>query len=123
MSKIIIEDGRAYLRHVAFATLLVMLPTVVPSVHAASPRDAKPNLLLIFVDDMGYADPGCYGGTLAPTPNIDALAAGGVRCTDGYVTSPVCAPSRCGLMTGAYNQRFGMQWNEDQWRNNPYQIP
>jgi len=92
------------------------------SVIVAAPA-ARPNLLLIFVDDMGYADPVCYGGTLVPTPNIDTLAAGGVRCTDGYVTSPVCAPSRCGLLTGAYNQRFGMQWNEDQWRNNPYQIP
>ena len=77
----------------------------------------RPNILLIFVDDMGYADPGCYGGKLVPTPNIDSLAAGGVRFTDGYVTSPVCAPSRCGLLSGAYNQRFGMQWNEDQYQN------
>jgi arylsulfatase A-like enzyme len=97
-------------------TLLFVL--TVPAVDAAPPA-AKPNLLLIFVDDMGYADPGCYGGTLAPTPNIDALAASGVRCTDGYVTSPVCAPSRCGLMTGAYGQRFGMPWNEDQYRALP----
>lgn len=91
---------------------------------AALPAAAKPNLLLIFVDDMGYADPGCYGGTLVPTPNIDALAAAGVRFTDGYVTAPVCAPSRCGLMAGVYGQRFGMQWNDDQHATpRQYRIP
>jgi len=101
--------------------LLVYLLAAVAPVTAAPA--AKPNLLLIFVADMGYADPTCYGGSLVPTPNIDALAAGGVRCTDGYVTSPVCAPSRCGLMTGACGQRFGMQWNEHQYRNHAYRIP
>ena len=79
-----------------------------------SAAPARPNLILIFADDMGYADPGCYGGKLAATPNIDALAAAGVRFTDGYATAPVCAPSRCGILTGSYGARFGMQWNEDQ---------
>lgn len=73
----------------------------------------RPNLLLILADDLGYGDVGCYGGQWAPTPAIDSLARDGVRCTDGYVTAPVCAPSRCGLMAGAYNQRFGIQWNDD----------
>lgn len=80
---------------------------------AATDAAARPNIVLIFADDFGYGDPSCYGGTLVPTPAIDSLARDGVRCTDGYVTAPVCAPSRCGLMAGAYNQRFGMQWNED----------
>ena len=79
----------------------------------AADTPAKPNIVLIFADDFGYGDPSCYGGTLVPTPAIDSLARDGVRCTDGYATAPVCAPSRCGLMAGAYNQRFGMQWNED----------
>ena len=74
---------------------------------------AKPNIVLIFVDDMGYGDPGCYGGKDIPTPNIDRLAAQGVRFTDGYVTAPICGPSRVGLLTGAYQQRFGCYWNED----------
>jgi len=73
----------------------------------------RPNILLIFADDLGYGEPGCYGGKLTPTPAIDSLARDGVRCTAGYVTAPVCAPSRCGLMTGAYNQCFGIQWNDD----------
>jgi arylsulfatase A-like enzyme len=78
------------------------------------PLSTKPNIVLIFVDDMGYGDAGCYGDTnLVPTPNIDRLATGGVLFTDGYVTAPVCGPSRYGLLSGAYQQRFGIQWNED----------
>ena len=80
---------------------------------AAAAEAARPNIILILADDLGYGDTGCYGGKLTSTPAIDALARAGIRCTDGYVTAPVCAPSRCGLMTGSYNQRFGMQWNED----------
>lgn len=90
----------------------VMLWTPSVLVSAADPP-SRPNLLLIFADDFGYGDPGCYGGTLVPTPAMDSLGRDGVRCTDGYVSAPVCAPSRCGLMTGSYNQRFGMQWNDD----------
>ena len=73
----------------------------------------KPNIVMILADDLGYGDAGCYGGKWTPTPAIDSLARDGVRCTDGYVTAPVCAPSRCGLMTGSYNQRFGIQCNDD----------
>ncbi|MHB8903395.1 MAG: sulfatase-like hydrolase/transferase [Thermoguttaceae bacterium] len=95
----------------AFAmALLQALP--VPAADVPQPA-SRPNLVLIFADDFGYGDPGCYGGKLVPTPAIDSLARDGVRCTDGYVTAPVCAPSRCGLMSGSYNQRFGMQWNDD----------
>ena len=56
---------------------------------AAEP--ARPNLILIFADDLGYGDTGCYGGKLTPTPAIDSRARDGVRCTDAYVTAPVCA--------------------------------
>lgn len=74
----------------------------------------KPNIVLICADDMGYGDAGCYGKTnLIPTPNIDRLANQGMRFTDGYVTCSVCGPSRYGLLTGAYQQRFGVQWNPD----------
>jgi arylsulfatase A-like enzyme len=78
----------------------------------------KPNLILIFTDDLGYGDPGCYGGKLVPTPAINSLAKEGVRFTDAYVTAPICAASRVGIMTGAYNQRFGMQWNSDRLTTN-----
>ncbi|MDO8539625.1 MAG: sulfatase-like hydrolase/transferase [Opitutaceae bacterium] len=76
----------------------------------ATPR---PNIVLILADDLGYGDIGCYGGKAVPTPHIDRLAREGVRFTDGYVTSPACAPSRLGLMAGAFTQRFGVTWNDD----------
>ncbi len=90
--------------------LLVLLLAWTAAGLAATPR---PNLVLLLADDLGYGDLGCYGGTLAPTPHLDALARAGVRCTDAYVTSPSCAPSRLSLMAGAYSQRFGLTWNDD----------
>ena len=68
----------------------------------------KPNIVMIVADDMGYADCGPYGCTDIPTPNLDALAKGGVRFTQGYVTGTVCSPSRAALMTGRYHYRDGV---------------
>ncbi|MGK0155826.1 MAG: arylsulfatase A-like enzyme [Neolewinella sp.] len=70
-----------------------------------------PNVLVIVADDMGYGDLGCYGSKQIATPNLDALAASGARCTDGYVSASVCAPSRAGLLTGRYQNRFGFEHN------------
>jgi arylsulfatase A-like enzyme len=72
---------------------------------------AKPNILIIVGDDMGYGDISIHGCKDIPTPNIDALAKGGVRCTNGYVSGPYCSPTRAGLMTGRYQQRFGHEFN------------
>jgi arylsulfatase A-like enzyme len=74
-------------------------------------QERRPNIIVILADDLGYGDTGVYGSKIARTPNIDALAASGIRFTDGYVTNPVCAPSRAGLMTGRYQQRFGYEFN------------
>jgi len=71
----------------------------------------KPNILVIVADDLGYADIGVHGGTLVPTPNIDALAASGIRCTNGYVSCPYCSPTRAGFLTGRYQTRFGHEFN------------
>ena len=71
----------------------------------------KPNIIVILADDLGYGDLGVYGGTEIPTPNLDALARGGVRFTDGYVTCPICAPTRAALLSGRYQQRFGFEHN------------
>lgn len=68
---------------------------------------SRPNLVVILTDDQGYADVGFHGCTDIPTPNIDRIAAEGVRCTNGYVTYAVCGPSRAGLITGRYQDRFG----------------
>jgi len=72
---------------------------------------AKPNIVLILTDDAGYADFGFTGCPDFTTPNIDRIATEGVTCTDGYVTASVCCPSRAGLMTGRYQQRFGHEVN------------
>jgi len=74
-------------------------------------RRRKPNIVLIFSDDQGYADMGCQGCEDIPTPHIDSIAHAGARFTDGYVTAPVCSPSRAGLLTGRYQQRFGHEHN------------
>ena len=72
---------------------------------------SRPNVLVIMVDDLGYADIGVHGGREVPTPNIDALAASGVRCSSGYVSAPYCSPSRAGFLTGRYQTRFGHEFN------------
>jgi arylsulfatase A-like enzyme len=71
----------------------------------------RPNIVVIVGDDMGYADIGVHGCTDIPTPNIDALANAGVRCTSGYVSGPYCSPTRAGLLTGRYQTRFGHEFN------------
>jgi arylsulfatase A-like enzyme len=71
----------------------------------------KPNILLIVGDDMGYADVGFHGCKDIPAPNLDALAASGVRFTSGYVSGPYCSPTRAGLLTGRYQTRFGHEFN------------
>jgi arylsulfatase A-like enzyme len=71
----------------------------------------RPNLLVIVGDDMGYADVGFHGCKDIPTPHLDALAASGVRFTNGHVSGPYCSPTRAGLLTGRYQQRFGHEFN------------
>lgn len=88
------------------AGLLSMLP-------AASARpDSKPmNIVLIVSDDHGYADMSCTGlADDVHTPGLDALAREGVRFTQAYATSPICSPSRAGLLTGCHHQRYGISW-------------
>ncbi|MGI9474736.1 MAG: sulfatase family protein [Rubripirellula sp.] len=85
-------------------TLLTLMVTAPRRVTA----DERPNVVLIFCDDLGYGDLGCYGSTKNRTPNIDRLADQGVRLTDFYSSSPVCTPSRSSLMTGCYARRVGL---------------
>ena len=87
--------------HLLFAALLC-------AVGQLCAADAKPNILFIVADDMGYADCGVQGCKDVPTPHLDALASGGIRFTDGYVTGTVCSPTRAALMTGRYHYRDGV---------------
>lgn len=83
------------------ATLLIALISPI----ATHGQKAKPNVIMIYVDDLGYGDIGCYGATVVKTPNIDALANNGLRFTRGHSTSATCTPSRFALMTGEYPWR------------------
>ncbi|HWX41376.1 MAG TPA: sulfatase [Blastocatellia bacterium] len=69
---------------------------------------SKPNIVFIYVDDMGYGDLGCYGARAIKTPNIDRMAAEGLRLTSFYSVSPICTPSRAALLTGRYAARMGI---------------
>jgi arylsulfatase B len=86
-----------------------------PAPHASAQHNAPPNILLIIADDMGYGDLGCTGTTTIQTPHLDALAQDGRLCTQAYVTSSVCAPSRAGLITGRYPARIGFEANLGRW--------
>jgi arylsulfatase A-like enzyme len=77
----------------------------------AARSERAPNVIVILADDLGYGDLCAYGCANGRTPHIDALAASGARFTSAYVTAPVCSPSRAGLMTGRYQQRFGHEFN------------
>ena len=69
----------------------------------------KPNIIFLFCDDAGYADFGFQGSDVMITPNLDKLSKEGVKFTQGYVTDATCGPSRAGLITGKYQQKFGYQ--------------
>ena len=88
----------------------------------AAVSSEPPNIVLILADDLGYADLGCHGSDDIRTPNIDALALGGIRFAEGYVPSSVCGPSRASLMTGQYSCEFGVHGNGDSEIGIPHDI-
>lgn len=71
-------------------------------------EEKPPNFIIIFADDQGYQDLGCYGSPAIKTPNIDRMAEEGIRFTDFYVAAPICSPSRAALLTGCYPSRIGL---------------
>ncbi|MDN5210874.1 arylsulfatase [Fulvivirgaceae bacterium BMA12] len=95
-------------------TLLVMLLQVSCVDSRTAEKIKKPNIIYILADDLGYAELGCYGQQYIETPNIDALASNGIRFTDHYAGAPVCAPSRCVLLTGQHSGRAYIRGN-DEW--------
>ncbi len=107
----------------SLAVILLMVLCLVCNSCSGEEQAEKPNVLLIYVDDLGYGDPGCYGGTDIKTPNMDRLAAEGVRFTDAHVTCAVCGPSRLGLLSGMYQQRLGCYWNRDLWEQMGWDMP
>ncbi|MBI1197959.1 MAG: sulfatase-like hydrolase/transferase [Phenylobacterium sp.] len=106
---------RNRLRGIAIAVLATAMAAPVAGARDRTPAapegDDRPNIIILLADDLGYGDLGVQGGRDVATPNIDRLAAQGVRLTDYYANHPVCAPSRAALMTGRYQQRFGFENN------------
>ncbi len=101
----------------AFLAITALLPNPLSGLLAAdASQSPQPNILVILADDLGYADVGFQGCQDIPTPNLDRLAQRSIRCTNGYVTHPFCSPTRAGLLTGRYQQRFGHE-------NNPAWLP
>lgn len=82
-------------------------------------KNARPNILFILCDDMGYGDLGCYGQPFIRTPHIDAMAGEGMRFTQAYAGSPVSAPSRASFMTGQHSGHGEVRGNKEYWRNAP----
>ena len=102
----IVEMSLMSLKRVLFVSL--MLAITIPSCVEQPLISEKPNVIIIFTDDLGYSDLSSYGSVAYQTPNIDRLAAEGARFTDFYVSQPICTASRASLMTGAYANRIGL---------------
>lgn len=102
---------RQFLSVTAGAAAASLLGCAPRSAQRATAPARRPNVLLILADDLGYADVGFHGCRDIPTPNLDRLAGESVRFSNGYVTCPVCSPTRAGLLTGRYQQRYGHEFN------------
>ena len=88
---------------VLFAVFLLLI-----ALATSTWADQRPNFVIIFTDDQGYGDLGCFGGDHVSTPRIDQMAKEGAKLTSFYVAAPVCTPSRAALMTGCYPTRIDM---------------
>ncbi len=109
------QTRRDFLKRLGYSMVsagtLSVFPGCVGMGQTSRVEDRRANIIVIISDDMGYADIGCQGCKDIATPNIDSIAENGVRFTNGYVSCPVCSPTRAGLATGRYQQRFGHEYN------------
>ena len=136
MQNVIVRLGAAFLVAAGSVSSLVAftpraavsgaVATAPDAAPAASDSARTPNIVLIVADDLGYGELTVQGFEKdIPTPNIDAIAKRGVRFTQGYVSAPLCSPTRAGLATGRYQQRFGHEFNPgpQQGRNSAFGLP
>ena len=100
--------------------LALFFGCILTLVSCSSIYDSKPNIIIILADDAGYSDFGFMGSDEIKTPNLDQLALDGVVFNNAYVSASVCSPSRAGLLTGMYQQRFGHECNLDSDVNNSF---
>ena len=100
--------------------LALFFVCILTLISCSSINDSKPNIIIILADDAGYSDFGFMGSDEIKTPNLDQLALDGVTFNNAYVSASVCSPSRAGLLTGMYQQRFGHECNLDSDVNNSF---
>lgn len=107
-------DRRKFLRFAATTLAAAAMPRTLLKADSQVKKTDMPNFIIIFCDDLGYGDIGCFGSKKHNTPNLDRMAEEGIRFTSFYVTSGVCTPSRSSLMTGCYPRRINMHENEEE---------
>ncbi|MBN2245852.1 MAG: sulfatase-like hydrolase/transferase, partial [Candidatus Aminicenantes bacterium] len=105
-----ISTRREFIRKISKFTLA---GSFFPILITSSASLKKPNIIFILADDLGYGDLGCYGQTKIKTPHLDRMAAEGMKFTQFYAGSPVCAPSRCSLMTGLHTGHCEIRGNKE----------
>ncbi len=111
------KNLRLQLDYLKAAVTLAALGLINSSCSDNFSRSERPNIIFIYVDDLGWADLGCYGNTYHETPNIDKLARQGMIYTDAYAPAPVCSPARAGVFSGQYPARIGLtDWIPGHWR-------
>ena len=108
---------REFLRSMGVGASAVALSGGLNLVNCQIFRKRQPNIVIIFTDDQGYADVGCFGAKGFETPNLDQMAAEGMRFTSFYVSQAVCSASRASLLTGCYSERVGIQGALSAWSN------
>ena len=114
------SSGVKFNSHIIIKKLILALGCFSLLVSCSIKTDSKPNIIIILADDAGYSDFGFMGSDEIKTPNLDQLAFDGVTFNNAYVSASVCSPSRAGLLTGMYQQRFGHECNLDSDVNNSF---
>ena len=112
--------GEKFNSYIIIKKIILALGCFSLLVSCSSKTDSKPNIIIILADDAGYSDFGFMGSDEIKTPNLDQLAFDGVTFNNAYVSASVCSPSRAGLLTGMYQQRFGHECNLDSDVNNSF---
>ncbi|UCD57521.1 MAG: arylsulfatase, partial [Candidatus Hydrogenedentota bacterium] len=107
------SNRRSFLKHVFSGATALSLSGCTNGLRQVGSSKDKPNIIFVMADDLGYGDLGCYGQAQIKTPHIDRLAAQGMRFTDHYAGSTVCAPSRCSLMTGLHTGHTYVRGNRE----------
>jgi len=114
-----LQTRREFLKAVGIGATALALPEI----HCSRDRKMRPNIIYILADDLGYGELGCYGQKLIRTPNLDRMAGEGLRFTDHYAGSTVCAPSRCSLLTGNHTGHTWIRGNREFYPEGQEPLP